>query len=110
MHATLDDPKVSRIAAAAAKGRINVAIGCWALDNCINATSDCPGVGCAKQYANTIIIFDRDGIIVGTYEKTHAATGGPPYFWPPGQVGWTWIDFLFGLALCALVSCVARVS
>lgn len=35
-------------------------------------------------YANSALIINRDGIIVGRHHKMHAAVGdGSPHFWPP---------------------------
>ncbi|MCA9192814.1 MAG: carbon-nitrogen hydrolase family protein [Planctomycetales bacterium] len=68
-------PTTEKIAAAAAKNKIYVIIGCWEL------FSD------KGTYANTALIFGRDGQIEGKYRKTHAAVdnfeGNPPWSKPP---------------------------
>jgi len=67
-------PTTKKIAAAAAKNRIYVIVGCWELYD-------------DGEYANTALVFDRDGTIVGKYHKTHAAVdkwdGEPPWSKPP---------------------------
>ena len=67
VHPTTSDPRVSRIAAAAAKGRVNVAIGCWALSPAVNVSAGCPGVGCAEQYSNAVLIISREGELIGRF-------------------------------------------
>lgn len=75
------DPKVAAISSAAKDASIYVLIGSWVFWG--NATTPIP-----NQYTNTIIIFGRNGQIEGLYNKTHAAVGGPPHFWPalPGDM------------------------
>ena len=62
------------IAAAAAFHKIYVIVGCWEVH------SD-------DSYANTALLFGRDGKIIGKYHKTHAAVdqyeGHPAYSSPP---------------------------
>lgn len=66
-------PATKKIAAAAAKNRIYVIVGCWELYD-------------DGEYANTALVFGRDGKIVGKYHKTHAAVdkweGSPPWSKP----------------------------
>ena len=67
-------PTTKRIAAAAAANRIYVIVGCWEVYK-------------DGTYANTALIFGRDGRIEGKYHKTHAAVdhfeGEPPWSKPP---------------------------
>ena len=62
-----------KIAAAAAKNQVYVIVGCWELYD-------------DGEYANTALVFGRDGKIVGKYHKTHAAVdkweGSPPWSKP----------------------------
>lgn len=70
------NPAVAAVSAAAKKARIYVAVGSWVLLT--------PGTQRVNlQYTNSILIFGRDGKIMGMYNKTHAAVGQGPYFWPP---------------------------
>jgi predicted amidohydrolase len=63
-----------QIATAAAAGQIYVIIGCWEVFD-------------DGDFANTALVFGRDGKIVGKYCKTHAAVdqfeGQPPWSKPP---------------------------
>jgi len=74
-------PSTRQISAAAAANRIYVIVGCWEVD------SD-------GSYANTALIFGRDGKIVGKYHKTHAAVdnyaGNPPWSKPPAGKDRSW--------------------
>ena len=74
-------PTTDRLSAAAAKNRIYVIAGCWELYD-------------DGSYANTALIFDRDGKIVGKYNKTHAAVdhfeGSPPWSKPPSGKDERW--------------------
>ena len=67
-------PETAKISAAAKGNSIYVAIGCWE-------------VFANDTFANSILIFDRGGEIVGKYRKTHPAIdhfdGGPPWAKPP---------------------------
>ncbi len=67
-------PVTKRVAAAAAEQRIYVIVGCWEVYD-------------DGSYANTALIFGRDGTIAGKYHKTHAAVdkfeGNPPWSRPP---------------------------
>ena len=66
--------ETAKISAAAKVNSIYVAIGCWE-------------VFADDTFANSILIFDRGGQIVGKYRKTHPAIdhfdGGPPWARPP---------------------------
>ena len=66
-------PATKKIAAAASKNQIYVIVGCWELYD-------------DGEYANTALVFGRDGKIVGKYHKTHAAVdkweGSPPWSKP----------------------------
>lgn len=74
-------PVSDRLAAAAAKSRIYVIVGCWELYD-------------DDSYANTALIFDRQGKIAGKYLKTHAAVdhyeGSPPWSKPPSGKDASW--------------------
>ena len=59
-HIQVPGPESDKIAAAAKANSIYVIIGCWEL---------LPDDG----FANTALIFDRNGKISGKYRKTHAA-------------------------------------
>ena len=63
-------PSTAKIAAAAKANSIYVVVGCWE-------------VFADDTFANTALIFDRSGEIVGKYRKTHAAIdhyeGSPPW-------------------------------
>ena len=67
-------PSTEKLAAAAAANRIYVIVGCWELYD-------------DGSFANTALIFGRDGKIAGKYHKTHAAVdnfeGDPPWSKPP---------------------------
>lgn len=67
-------PETERIAKAAAAGRIYVIVGCWEVFG-------------DDSFANTALLFDRTGEIVGKYNKVHAAVdhfeGEPPWSKPP---------------------------
>ncbi len=73
-------PNLHKIADAAIRNNIYVVVGVW---------QDLKPGGFARKekdaFSNTAVLFGRDGQIVGTYSKTHRATGGPPYFWPPKE-------------------------
>lgn len=74
-------PTTEKIAKAAAKNRIYVIIGCWELHQ-------------DGTYANTALLFDRQGKIAGKYHKTHAAVdtfeGTPPWSKPPSGKSLDW--------------------
>ena len=73
-HITIPGPATDRIAGAAKANTIYVIIGCW------EVFSD-------QTFANTALLFDRTGQIIGRYRKTHAAIdhfeGAPPWANPP---------------------------
>ena len=66
--------QTERISKAAAASRIYVIVGCWE-------------VFTDGSFANTALLFDRTGKIVGKYNKVHAAVdhyeGDPPWSKPP---------------------------
>ena len=63
-------PLTDRIAEAAAKHGIYVIVGCFeVLDE--------------GGYANSMLVFDRTGEVIGRFFKMHPAVGGPPFLWPP---------------------------
>ena len=74
-------PTTEKLAAAAAANRIYVIVGCWEVDQ-------------DDSFANTALIFGRDGRIVGKYHKTHAAVdhfeGEPAWSKPPTGKDSTW--------------------
>jgi len=74
-------PETDKLAEAAKANRIYVIVGCWEL------YSD-------GAFANTALLFDRSGKIVGKYHKTHAAVdhyeGDPPWSKPPGGKSKAW--------------------
>jgi predicted amidohydrolase len=67
-------PQTERISKATAAGSIYVIVGCWELSE-------------NGSFANTALLFDRAGKIVGKYHKVHAAVdrfeGEPPWSKPP---------------------------
>lgn len=67
----IPSPGTDKIAAAAAKHRMYVVVGCFEV------------VDDHDTFYNTSLIFGRDGAIVGRYHKTHMAVGEGPYLWPP---------------------------
>lgn len=73
-HISVPGPETKRISATAAANGLYVIVGCWEV---IDETN----------YANTALIFDRDGRIAGKYLKTHAAVdhfeGEPAWSQPP---------------------------
>jgi predicted amidohydrolase len=66
-------PQTERIGKAAAAGRIYVIVGCWEVFQ-------------DGSFANTALLFDRSGKIVGKYNKVHAAVdhfeADPPWSKP----------------------------
>ena len=76
-------PETNKIAAAAKANSIYVVVGCWELLQ-------------AGAFANTALIFDRNGDIVGKYRKTHAAIDHfdedhPPWTRPPANKSNEWM-------------------
>ena len=71
-------PQTERISKAAAAGKIYVVVGCWEVFD-------------DSSFANTALLFDRAGKIVGKYNKVHAAVdqfeGEPPWSKPPTGQG-----------------------
>ena len=80
-HISVPGPETKRISAAAAANRIYVIVGCWEVKE-------------DKSYANTALIFDRQGKIAGKYHKTHAAVdhfeGEPAWSRPPSGKDRDW--------------------
>lgn len=71
------DP-VYQIAQAARRNNIYVIVGGWEDFE--------PGAMEARTkgaFANTALLFDRNGEVVGKYSKMHAAVGRAPHWWPP---------------------------
>ena len=72
----------AKIAAAAKANSIYVVVGCWE-------------VFADDTFANTALIFDRSGEIVGKYRKTHAAIdhyeGSTPWERPPSGKSRDWM-------------------
>ena len=67
-------PQTEQISKVATAGRIYVIVGCWEVHE-------------DGSFANTALLFDRAGKIVGKYHKVHAAVdqfeGEPPWSKPP---------------------------
>jgi predicted amidohydrolase len=67
-------PQTEQVSKAAAAGRIYVIVGCWEVFK-------------DGSFANTALLFDRSGKIIGKYNKVHAAVdqfeGDPPWSKPP---------------------------
>lgn len=67
-------PQTERIGKAVAASRIYVIVGCWEVSK-------------DGSFANTALLFDRTGKIIGKYNKVHAAVdhfeGEPPWSKPP---------------------------
>ena len=85
-------PRLEKLRRVVADNGINVTVGGW------QTLGDHPIAHPPKPrtYANSIVVIARDGTLVGTYHKTHAATGArSPYCWPPepnelGEWGMAW--------------------
>lgn len=76
----MDQPVIKELCDAVAERKLNVILGGWEYLPEFPITH--PPV--PKTYANTLLVIDRQGEIVGTYRKMHAAIGGSsPYCWPP---------------------------
>lgn len=82
----IPDATTDGLCALAKKHNINVIAGGWEfLDEHPVAWPPEPGT-----YANSGLVIDRQGNIVGKHHKMYAAIGyGSPYFWPPypGELG-----------------------
>ena len=80
-HISVPGAETKRISAAAAANRVYVIVGCWEVYD-------------DKTYANTALIFDREGKIAGKYHKTHAAVdhyeGEPAWSRPPADKNREW--------------------
>lgn len=80
-HIPVPSPSTAKISAAAAANKIYVIVGCWEVYD-------------DSSFANTALIFDRAGQIVGKYHKTHAAVdnfeGTPPWSKPPSDKSKDW--------------------
>jgi predicted amidohydrolase len=78
---TVPGPETDQISKAAAAARIYVIVGCWEV--CEDGS-----------FANTALLFDRAGKIVGKYHKVHAAVdhfeGEPPWSKPPSGKDTDW--------------------
>lgn len=82
-HIAVPGAETKRIATAAKANSIYVIVGCW------NAIDE-------KTFANSALVFDRDGSILGKYNKTHAAIdhyadGQPPWQNPPADRTRQWM-------------------
>jgi len=80
-HISVPGPETKRVAETAAANNIYVAIGCWEVFE-------------DDTYANTALVFDRNGDIAGKYRKTHAAVdqfdGEPAWENPPAGKDRDW--------------------
>jgi len=80
-HIKVPSSSTEKIATAAAKHSIYVIVGCWEVYN-------------DDTFANTALVFDRDGKIMGKYNKTHAAVdhyeGTPAWSRPPSDKSREW--------------------
>lgn len=80
-HIPVPGASTRRISAAAAANKVYVVVGCW----------EVYGDG---TFANTALIFDRNGEIAGKYKKTHAAIdryeGTPAWANPPSGKSRDW--------------------
>ncbi len=77
---TVPNESTRRISEAAAAGNIYVLAGCFEI-------LDDEG-----NYGNSILVFGRDGEIIGRAFKAHAAGGAPPYLFPlrPDDAEFLW--------------------
>ena len=69
---------IQRVAKAAKENNIYVVVGGWE-----EFEKGAFAVKKKNAYANTALIFDRSGKIIGRYNKTHKAIGANEYCWPP---------------------------
>ena len=76
------DSNAARVAEAAKRNNIYVIVGGWEEfeKGAVRALKK-------RQFANTALLFGRDGSIIGKYRKVHGAVGQPPYFWPAKPKG-----------------------
>ena len=81
-HISVPGEETQRIATAAKNGNIYVVIGCWEKLE-------------GDSFANTALLFGRDGAIIGKYRKTHAAVdhfeGDVPWQRPPQGKSREWM-------------------
>ena len=81
-HIHVPGPETRVLAQAARKSSLYVIIGCW---------EQLEG----DRFANTALLFDRSGEIVGKYRKTHAAVdkyeGDRPWAGPPADKSREWM-------------------
>jgi predicted amidohydrolase len=81
-HITVPGPATEKIAAAAKANSIYVIVGCWEVFD-------------DGSFANSALVFDRSGTIMGKYRKTHAAIdhfeGSPPWAHPPAGKTKEWM-------------------
>ncbi len=80
-HIQVPGDSTNQIAEAARRNKLYVLVGCW---------EEFEG----GTYANTALVFGRDGSIVEKYRKTHAAVdnweGSPPWSKPPSGKDLAW--------------------
>jgi beta-ureidopropionase len=80
-HTRVLGPATQKVSAAAAAEGIYVIVGCW------EDYQD-------GHFANTALLFGRDGRIIGKYHKTHAAVdqyeGTPAWSKPPSEKTQEW--------------------
>ncbi len=81
-HIRVPGGETERLAAAAKRNSLCVIVGCW--EDHADGT-----------FANTALLFDRTGKIVGKYHKTHAAVdhygGDEPWAQPPADKSRDWM-------------------
>lgn len=81
-HISVPGPETNRISAAAKASSVYVVVGCW--ENFEDQT-----------FANTALLFDRQGRIAGKYRKTHGAIdhweGKEPWKQPPSGKSREWM-------------------
>ncbi len=80
-HISVPGAETKRLSASAAANGVYVIVGCWEVID-------------EENYANTALIFDRQGKIAGKYRKTHAAVdhfeGEPAWSRPPSGKDRDW--------------------
>lgn len=82
-HIPVPGPATEKISAAAKANSIYVIVGCWEVFE-------------DDTFANTALVFGRDGAIIGKYRKTHAAIDhfdpqSPPWAKPPPGKSRDWM-------------------